>query len=785
MTGRRLPERWTPETNVLKPVDSSVNNDEWPIFVLTDAVVYRPDGVTMANALLVDHEGPFIVRGKLEVEDETDFQYLVKPNVRSAYIQIDVSIAYSIGYDPFAVIWLAGKAGWFEINPHPSYKPIYKHMCEVSLLYHQLTEIYNEAAHRVPRSERKKIYMTMDIKDILFEYAVAVGDGTTFDEVVDKCLKLGPSLLAHLARTTELPWKATSFYRWLDGKLKDKDRSERRSSRGVSVFNNPSQSSPVDAATTPPPPPPPPPSSSLPLQPPPTLSQRLPLRTSPVSRNGSHSVSGHDLPMPVPQQAAHSHPATNPPGANSPGANSPVAKSPRPGHLNAIAAAANATEPVSEDEKQAVFAALLQVVREIGAELGNPAKISQSRIHGKMYNFCRLKEYVTGKMLSAYFRRELRDALGPAWQTSGYCAWLLSPEAVSLAPASSGFLRDMPQQLFLRRSHVNPRPLPPNVAHLLPHAQSSPQPHRAGKNVPQPTRSSGRMAGKSAGLRLPTTSKKRQYDGAFADDEMTNTINNNNINGHDAAALTDGEYRAMLLDGDASSSAGDRRPVGRPRKAARRGLGPDYVNAMAVDSDDGRPARTMRTRGSSVDIDDDNDDDDDDSDVDEDDASDDGLASRAADGHGRETMVVLRSEPLVQPLQPTGANRTWKCARPGCDYFVRDAGTPSGDEGHAEDVAGGDTTDDHHHHEVGASSGNAHERIRQHLRNHEKEVLNRVDLAVSEGSRGRVSVSHLLEKIRSLGDKNKRFPAVGGPQTTTTLVNGKTAPSPIARRLLF
>lgn len=67
--------RHIPESNILKPKDPTKIEDEWPIFVLSDAIVYRPDGVTMANAVLVAQEGPCIVRGRLEVEDEEDFQY--------------------------------------------------------------------------------------------------------------------------------------------------------------------------------------------------------------------------------------------------------------------------------------------------------------------------------------------------------------------------------------------------------------------------------------------------------------------------------------------------------------------------------------------------------------------------------------------------------------------------------------------------------------------------------------------------------------------------------------
>lgn len=56
--------------SILKPAAS---NKEFPTFVLVDAVVYRKgtDGeLVIANVCNVNLEGPLVVRGKLEVEEE-------------------------------------------------------------------------------------------------------------------------------------------------------------------------------------------------------------------------------------------------------------------------------------------------------------------------------------------------------------------------------------------------------------------------------------------------------------------------------------------------------------------------------------------------------------------------------------------------------------------------------------------------------------------------------------------------------------------------------------------
>ncbi|GAW26793.1 putative defective in methylation-7 protein [Rosellinia necatrix] len=59
------------ETSILKPVGPSTHTDDWPCFLLSDATVHMRNG-TPANQLLVDIMGPFIIRGRLEVEKDNE-----------------------------------------------------------------------------------------------------------------------------------------------------------------------------------------------------------------------------------------------------------------------------------------------------------------------------------------------------------------------------------------------------------------------------------------------------------------------------------------------------------------------------------------------------------------------------------------------------------------------------------------------------------------------------------------------------------------------------------------
>jgi len=61
--------RYIKESSILKPRPSNVSTNDWPEYVLTDATIYRKDGKTLANPLLVQLEGSLVVRGHVEFND--------------------------------------------------------------------------------------------------------------------------------------------------------------------------------------------------------------------------------------------------------------------------------------------------------------------------------------------------------------------------------------------------------------------------------------------------------------------------------------------------------------------------------------------------------------------------------------------------------------------------------------------------------------------------------------------------------------------------------------------
>ncbi|CAK7267058.1 hypothetical protein SEPCBS57363_002407 [Sporothrix epigloea] len=662
--------RYQHESTILFPKDPTALEDDWPIFSLYDAIVYRPDGVTMANAILVSKEGPCIVRGRLEIDDKEDVQYLVKPSLRTAYLEARNIENYSIGDDEQGVIWLSSDSGWLEIHPHPSYEPIYRSMCDMTVLYYILLGIYTNATEQDPKNAWK-LRATLDIKETLFEYAVALGDGTTYDETVDKCVRLGPMLLAHCRRATDMDWTKSSFYKWLEKEMRGRERLARSSSRGDSAMPSGQQTAAAAAVAA-------------------VAAVSTPGAVQSITQASEPQIilrSQSQTPAAVPQQLPFRAP---PESAETTGADTPALSSPHDGPSLSITADA-ATEvpslpivnavPLSSSTavpahlRASVFDTYLKIIERLGQIHGDPSRIAVTRLHSLLFSKHRVRSYSTVKSLSAFFSHELASKLSDAWRGSPYEKWLVSAEVRASAPTSDSFLRDIPDQLL------------PGVPILYISDTTASAEPTSRSYSPQ-------TAGKRAVLRPSTISRKRRLDSP------------------ENGAGVDGENETGPKSTSQESTP---QPDDRPRKVARN-------------SQDGGVASDIEPQSMQVDIDN--------STSSEDSSIDNDLESDA--DSKEETILAIRIEPLLVSTKPTGPNHTWTCPEPGCSFIVRGGLEASGsDEDDSEKDVKYDTNT----------------RIQAHLYGHEQKTLSCVDLAISEGTRGRVSVDHLLAKIRTLADK--------------------------------
>ncbi|PNY24969.1 Uncharacterized protein TCAP_05090 [Tolypocladium capitatum] len=236
--------RWRQEHSVVRSVLKGVPSDDWPIFELRDAFVLNQDGETLENALHVGIRGPYIVRGILIIDDPLQRSHLLMRVRASTPLEIRKCVAFSIGESPDGspLIWLSGNGGWYEINPSPAYRPIYKKMCEATTLYYNLVDIYN--SRRLPKKPKKSRSGWMgELSEIFLRYAARVGDGCTFDEVTERCNEHAGFFISQFAQQdTLLDWQSTAFYRWLTTERADLVRQMEN------VNENPLKHSPIPSA---------------------------------------------------------------------------------------------------------------------------------------------------------------------------------------------------------------------------------------------------------------------------------------------------------------------------------------------------------------------------------------------------------------------------------------------------------------------------------------------------------------------------------------------------------
>ncbi|KAL6889677.1 hypothetical protein HDV57DRAFT_508022 [Trichoderma longibrachiatum] len=208
---------WMQETSVVRSQPKDVSKDLYPCFELRDATVYDMNGESLENALNVVVRGPYMVRGYLIIDDPSQKSHLILPRPRaSTPIEIRHCISYSIGEDESRpVVWVLGRGGWYEINPSEAYRPIFDKMCEATTMYYSLVDIYtSEKFSRPPvRSNANSVEA---LRDAFLQYAMKVGDGATFNEVVQRCAEHAIFFVCQFGQESLdlIDWKQTPFHRW-------------------------------------------------------------------------------------------------------------------------------------------------------------------------------------------------------------------------------------------------------------------------------------------------------------------------------------------------------------------------------------------------------------------------------------------------------------------------------------------------------------------------------------------------------------------------------------------
>ncbi|KAJ6789030.1 hypothetical protein PWT90_07829 [Aphanocladium album] len=208
--------QWRQEASVLRGVGKDVPSDNWPIFQLRDAIVLNRDGTTIESALNIVTNGPFIVRGDLYLTKDEKHLAIIRGRCPIP-IEIRHCLLYSVGEteDGSPQIWVSGRAGWFELSPCPAYQSTYDSMCQATTLYYSMMDIIEDTKSK--RGKKTKSQSQNDILAAMFhKYAAFVGDGSTYDDVVERCNKHAVFLISQFLQDDgAVEWHSTDFYKWM------------------------------------------------------------------------------------------------------------------------------------------------------------------------------------------------------------------------------------------------------------------------------------------------------------------------------------------------------------------------------------------------------------------------------------------------------------------------------------------------------------------------------------------------------------------------------------------
>ncbi|KAK0664440.1 hypothetical protein QBC41DRAFT_233908 [Cercophora samala] len=465
------PVHYVKESAVLKPVEPGDEEGEWPCFVLSDATVYRKDGKTLANPLMVHSEGPFVIHGLLEIDEDTK-QYVKSPGAKGVYLEVTGSTKYSFSDGPFA-LWVSGASGWFEIKPSRKYLPMYREVAEAVTLYYRILDVHEAHAKRCKKAGRRQT-PPLSLDQIFLHYAVKIGSGIVRDEVEALCSKWAEFLISHFRKEEDFGWKLTPFAQWLVSKHPKRVED---AAKGLPI-------------------PPPPPAHFEDAEDDvlrsrrknkdgkmtefaPTRSQNLPSR--PLSQSQSRPV---ESPIPIPEK-----------------------------YLN-IGKPASATQPLPQLQSQPAPTGaeavpdspvdrLLGILDEVAQDSPDLNAKASSKIINMVYFKARIKVYHGAREIISYYAKDVLPRLDTSiWGGTPFYKWLEETSRTWDGQLLHVKEEDIPSQMY-RRSKMGPRA--PRAPEQLP------TPNTSNRSV---------VSGKRSMLRPGPSSKKRPASDMYEDEDQ-------------------------------------------------------------------------------------------------------------------------------------------------------------------------------------------------------------------------------------------------------------------------
>ncbi|KAJ6139671.1 hypothetical protein N7471_006157 [Penicillium samsonianum] len=146
------------EETVLAPTDASITDEnDWWEFGLTDVKVLKPGKMLYANLLDATEQNPVQVIGCLEPLREDQEHLVLNPDNPPKRIIIDEVTHYAYGQteDKSIELWVAGKAGWYDIiSPAKGFTPTYNRMVQAIDMLYFLVDKHQQGKRQINPSFR-------------------------------------------------------------------------------------------------------------------------------------------------------------------------------------------------------------------------------------------------------------------------------------------------------------------------------------------------------------------------------------------------------------------------------------------------------------------------------------------------------------------------------------------------------------------------------------------------------------------------------------------------------
>ncbi|GKT40834.1 uncharacterized protein ColSpa_01015 [Colletotrichum spaethianum] len=499
------------ELSVLKvhepELDSREETEMLQTFVLEDATICDKTG-RLVELFTVNTQGPFTVRGRVIIDD-TQKSRAVKPSTKTALIETRDCTRYAIGVSNNGYgAWAGGQAGWYEIRPpSAAYKEIFDHTIEGVSIYYTILGIIEEHVEaqeakqgkkRSKKAKRMAAHDQLSIQTLLFKYAVAMGDGATYDEVVERCDDHAHFLLSHFYEDAEIDWSPTVFFKWMTNRHPDihaKVLELRKKKLGGAKPNSllPEETEAVALPVA---------SDEPPAQK--ALSKRRQRNTS--ESNGSTPwIDSHDFATSQRDTRSRSRGKTKTQSRSPPPVVEPQVETM---DVDDIPEDPPQTELVEVAHDRSNVEALIEGIDEIKSELGPLNAVAFPKVSSKLYYKYKIKVYLGASDILKYYAKELTERLNEhEWAGSGFWSTLKEAAQGPRITLEHVKLEQIPDSLVRRKATATT--VPRNRSQAL---SGQGEAQKAAAVATPPPRRVGRPAGKMSGLRLAGTGGKRRFD---------------------------------------------------------------------------------------------------------------------------------------------------------------------------------------------------------------------------------------------------------------------------------